>query len=62
MYKQVLSEAPWVDVIVRGEGEEIVIELMRAIDEERWPEDRRTIKGIAFKEDNQIVATQAAPP
>src|SRR5512139_3612040 len=23
MYKQVLSEAPWVDVIVRGEGEEI---------------------------------------
>lgn len=60
MYKQVLSEAPWVDVIVRGEGEEIVIELMRAIDEERWPEDRRTIKGIAFKEDNQIVATHAA--
>ncbi len=28
MYKQVLSEAPWVDVIVRGEGEEIFLELM----------------------------------
>ncbi|MCU0912913.1 MAG: cobalamin-dependent protein, partial [Rhodobacteraceae bacterium] len=25
MFKQVLSEAPWVDVIVRGEGEEIVV-------------------------------------
>ena len=24
MYKQVLSEAPWIDVIVRGEGEEIL--------------------------------------
>lgn len=60
MYKQVLSEAPWVDVIVRGEGEEIVIELMRAIDNGRWPEDRRTIKGIAFKEGDRIVATQAA--
>ena len=24
MFKQVLSEAPWVDVIVRGEGEEII--------------------------------------
>ena len=23
MFKQVLSEAPWIDVIVRGEGEEI---------------------------------------
>ena len=27
MYKQVLSEAPWIDVIVRGEGEEIVVTL-----------------------------------
>ena len=31
MYKQVLSEAPWVDVIVRGEGEEILTELMLAV-------------------------------
>ena len=23
MYQQVLAEAPWIDVIVRGEGEEI---------------------------------------
>jgi hypothetical protein len=29
MYKQVLSEAPWIDVIVRGEGEEIFRELIR---------------------------------
>ncbi|GGB33998.1 anaerobic magnesium-protoporphyrin IX monomethyl ester [oxidative] cyclase [Roseibium aquae] len=60
MYKQVLSEAPWIDVIVRGEGEEIVVELMRAIDEGRWPKDQKKIKGIAFRADNQIVATQAA--
>ncbi|MDE3122643.1 MAG: cobalamin-dependent protein, partial [Paracoccaceae bacterium] len=37
MYKQVLTEAPWVDVIVRGEGEEIVVALMRALVEGRWP-------------------------
>ena len=30
MYRQVLSEAPWVDVIVRGEGEEIMTALMQA--------------------------------
>ena len=33
MYKQVLSEAPWVDVIVRGEGEEIFLELVRSVAE-----------------------------
>ncbi|MTH96168.1 magnesium-protoporphyrin IX monomethyl ester anaerobic oxidative cyclase, partial [Roseibium sp. RKSG952] len=60
MYKQVLSEAPWIDVIVRGEGEEIAIDLMRTIDEGRWPQDRHKIKGIAFREDDQILATQAA--
>jgi hypothetical protein len=31
MFKQVLSEAPWVDVIVRGEGEEIIVNLVNAI-------------------------------
>ena len=35
MYKQVLSEAPWIDVIVRGEGEEIMLELIQAIDDGR---------------------------
>ncbi|MEM9475063.1 MAG: magnesium-protoporphyrin IX monomethyl ester anaerobic oxidative cyclase [Pseudomonadota bacterium] len=60
MYKQVLSEAPWVDVIVRGEGEEIVTELMLAIEDGRWPADRRKIKGLAFVDGDEIVATPAA--
>ncbi len=45
MYQQVLTEAPWIDVIVRGEGEEILLNLIRAIDEGRWPADAHTIKG-----------------
>ncbi|MEM7570955.1 MAG: magnesium-protoporphyrin IX monomethyl ester anaerobic oxidative cyclase, partial [Pseudomonadota bacterium] len=61
MYKQVLSEAPWVDVIVRGEGEEICTELMKAIDDGRYPEHRHSIKGLAFRDGEQIVATAAAP-
>ena len=61
MYKQVLSEAPWIDVIVRGEGEEIFRALIRAIDEGRWPRDRERIKGLAFRDGERIVATQAAP-
>jgi anaerobic magnesium-protoporphyrin IX monomethyl ester cyclase len=61
MYRQVLTEAPWIDVIVRGEGEEILVALMTAVQEGRWPADRGRIKGLAFREGPEIVATQAAP-
>ncbi len=61
MYQQVLAEAPWIDCIVRGEGEEIIVQLIRAIDEGRWPADRAAIKGIAYAEDGKVVATPAAP-
>jgi anaerobic magnesium-protoporphyrin IX monomethyl ester cyclase len=61
MYKQVLTEAPWVDVIVRGEGEQIFVDLIRTIDEGRWPGDREQVKGIAFRDGERIVATEAAP-
>ena len=61
MYQQVLAEAPEVDVIVRGEGEEIMLELVRAIDAGRWPAERRAIKGIAYREGSEIIANEAAP-
>lgn len=60
MFRQVLSEAPWVDVIVRGEGEEIMVALAEAARDGRWPADQRKIKGLAFKDGDEIVATQAA--
>jgi anaerobic magnesium-protoporphyrin IX monomethyl ester cyclase len=60
MFRQVLSEAPWVDVIVRGEGEEIMVALAEAVRDGRWPADARKIKGLAFKDGDEIVATQAA--
>ena len=65
MYQQVLSEAPWIDVIVRGEGEEILLDLVSTIDKGRWPHDRDHVKGIAYldrsTEGGKIIATQAAP-
>jgi len=61
MYKQVLTEAPWIDAIVRGEGEEIIVELVQAIADGRWPQKRHTIKGIAYRSGREIVATPAAP-
>jgi anaerobic magnesium-protoporphyrin IX monomethyl ester cyclase len=65
MYQQVLTEAPWVDAIVRGEGEEIIVDLLRVIDRGNWPAERHTVKGLAFHEDTadgpRIIATEAAP-
>ncbi len=61
MFKQVLLEAPWIDAIVRGEGEEVMLELVQAIDQGRWPHDRDRIKGLAYRAGSEIVATPAAP-
>jgi anaerobic magnesium-protoporphyrin IX monomethyl ester cyclase len=61
MYAQVLGEAPWIDYIVRGEGEEIAVELLQAIQDGTHLERRRAIRGIAFLEDGKLVATPARP-
>ena len=62
MYQQVLDEAPWIDVIVRGEGEAVTLNLVRAIDEGRWPPSAEKINGIAYlDETSQVVATPAEP-
>ena len=61
MYRQVLGEAPWIDAIVRGEGEEIFVELVKAIAAGDWPARRAEIEGLAFIDDGKVVATPAAP-
>jgi anaerobic magnesium-protoporphyrin IX monomethyl ester cyclase len=60
MYRQVLAEAPWVDVIVRGEGEEIFRALVGAIADGTWREARRMMAGLAYRDEAGIVATPAA--
>ncbi|MFL5280622.1 MAG: magnesium-protoporphyrin IX monomethyl ester anaerobic oxidative cyclase [Rhodopila sp.] len=65
MYQQVLTEAPWIDVIIRGEGEEILTNLVRTVAAGNWPAQKHTIKGLAFTDQTpegaKIVATAAAP-
>ncbi|VXD19242.1 magnesium-protoporphyrin IX monomethyl ester anaerobic oxidative cyclase [Planktothrix paucivesiculata] len=62
MYREVLSEAPWVDYIIRGEGEEITVNLLRAITNGTDEIERHNILGIAFLDDDRVVATPAHPP
>ena len=61
MYRQVLAEAPWIDVIVRGEGEEILVQLLGAVAAGCWPSDRANIRGLAYRDRADIIATEAAP-
>jgi anaerobic magnesium-protoporphyrin IX monomethyl ester cyclase len=61
MYQQVLAEAPWIDCIVRGEGEEIFVDLIATIHQGNWPGAREAVRGIAYLDGDQVVATPAAP-
>lgn len=60
MYLQVLQEAPWVDVIVRGEGEEIIVALADAVASGSWLQDRSSINGLVYLEEGQVKANKAA--
>ncbi len=62
MYQQVLTEAPWIDAVVRGEGEAVLVNVLRAVEDGRWPTGRHAIRGIAFAENGTITATAAEPP
>ncbi len=62
MYPQVLTEAPWIDVVVRGEGEQVLLDLVACIDRGAWPAERGSVKGIAYLQDGQVTATPAAKP
>jgi len=61
MYAQVLAEAPWIDYVVRGEGEEIAVELLSAIRDGTVARDRASIRGIAYLEGGKLTATPARP-
>ena len=62
MYAEVLNEAPWVDYIIRGEGEEVTVNLLKAIENGTDKRDRAEIQGIAFLDNGEVVATPAHPP
>jgi len=55
---EILTEEPAVDVIVRGEGEETLLELAQNLPELR---NLSKIRGITFKHDGEIVKTPNRP-
>jgi anaerobic magnesium-protoporphyrin IX monomethyl ester cyclase len=57
-YREVLAEEPQIDVIVRGEGEETTVQVIRAL--ERGGSLERVL-GIAFRRRGVVMATPPAP-
>ena len=53
MYPQVLKEAPWIDAIVRGEGEQVFLNFVRAVDDGSWARYRNSVRGIAYLDTTQ---------
>jgi len=56
--KETLLRARWIDVVVIGEGERTLVELVRALEKGK---DIRQVAGIAFSEDNRVVKTEPRP-
>ncbi len=61
MYQQVLAEAPWIDAVVRGEGEAVLVNLVRTLAAGQWPARREHLRGIAYADGGKVVATPAEP-
>ena len=67
MYPQVLKEAPWIDAVVRGEGEQVFLNVVRAVQDDRWARERGSVRGIAYLDTTtgdagKVIATPAEPP
>ena len=57
--EETLLEHPEVDVVVRGEGERILVDLVRCL---KGQGNLATVRGIAFRRDGQVVQTPQPPP
>jgi anaerobic magnesium-protoporphyrin IX monomethyl ester cyclase len=57
--EETLATMPEVDVVARGEGDQIIVELARALDN---GDELEGVPGISFRRDGQVVETPVAPP
>ncbi len=57
--EETLKTMPEVDVVARGEGDQIIVDLARALDAGG---DLEGVPGISLRRDGELVETAAAPP
>ncbi len=56
--KEVIEEAPWIDVVVRGEGEHTLVDLLNALATGR---DLAQVSGIAYRKNGDVALTSPRP-
>lgn len=56
--REVIEEAPWIDVVVRGEGERTLVDLLDALATGR---DLAQVPGIAYRKNGEAVLTSPRP-
>ncbi len=54
----IISSFPWIDVVGIGEGEETLVEIVRAM---KANDDLQSVKGIVYRNDSECHRTQARP-
>lgn len=57
-YRELLRDGPALDSVVRGEGEETIVELVELLD---TPEAWSNVRGLAYRDDGHVVATPTRP-
>ena len=55
---KILKKYPWVDIIVRGEGEQTALELTRTLEKE---DNLKNVSGITFRNNGNIISTPDRP-
>ena len=58
MAEETLKSAPYIDIIARGEADETIVKLIRALDEKTPPDN---IPGISYVKDDKIIHTPPQP-
>ena len=56
---ETLEQAPWVDIVVRGEGEKTLVGVVRALEAGA---SLHQVPGIAFRQDGAVVMTEPRAP
>ncbi len=55
---RILEKYPWIDIIVRGEGEQTALELVKTLQKE---DSLKTVQGITFRNNGNITSTPDHP-
>lgn len=58
-YEETLQCTPAIDIVVKGEGEETIVDLVHCLETDS---NLKTVKGIAYRNNGNIVATERRPP